>query len=311
MPRFDILTVGDLCVDLVVSGLDVTPGFAQQEKLVESYDLMMGGSCSIFACQAAKLGLRVGVIGVVGADPFGELILQTLKDSGVDTSLIRVDGTVKTGLSVHLQQGQERAILTYLGSMVTVPPQEVTAQIDKTRHLHIGSFFLLSQLQAHFADIAAQAKACGATVSLDTNWDPSEKWDGGLAKLLPLVDVFLPNEAELLAISRCSSVPEALDHLKDMVPMTAVKLGQQGAIGQHQSERLKLSVPSVPVADTVGAGDNFDAGFLYGFLQQRPLNECLAVACACAVASVQKPGGIQGQLNADSLKKQLLSYNEL
>jgi sugar/nucleoside kinase (ribokinase family) len=66
MKSYDILTFGDLCVDLIMTGPDVTPQFGQVEKLVADYTLEMGGSCSIFACQAAKLGLHTAILGRVG-----------------------------------------------------------------------------------------------------------------------------------------------------------------------------------------------------------------------------------------------------
>ena len=75
----DILTIGDLCADVILSGDGVVPEFGQKEKLIDDYDIEMGGSCSIFACQAAKLGLRTVMIGKIGCDPFGEVIYETMK----------------------------------------------------------------------------------------------------------------------------------------------------------------------------------------------------------------------------------------
>ena len=68
---FDLVVFGDTCVDLILKDADVVPEFGQVEKLVADYDLEMGGSCCIFAAQAAKLGLRVALVGRVGADAFG------------------------------------------------------------------------------------------------------------------------------------------------------------------------------------------------------------------------------------------------
>ena len=112
--KYDIITFGDLCVDLLMSGRDVTPEFGQVEKIVDDYALEMGGSCSIFACQAAKLGLRVGILGRVGPDDFGRLILRRMNESGVDTRHVMVDPSLKTGVGIALCRGSDRAILTYL-----------------------------------------------------------------------------------------------------------------------------------------------------------------------------------------------------
>jgi sugar/nucleoside kinase (ribokinase family) len=85
MKTFDLITFGDMCVDLVITGADVVPHFGQVEKLVNDYTLEMGGSCCLFACQAARLGLRTAILGRVGADDFGRLILRRLDESGVNT----------------------------------------------------------------------------------------------------------------------------------------------------------------------------------------------------------------------------------
>lgn len=307
MSKFDIITIGDLCVDLILTGENVTPEFGQEEKLIDAYDLRMGGSCSIFASQAAKLGLKVGIVGVVGDDAFGKIVLQTLAEAGVDTSLVRVDSRIKTGLSVHLQQRDERSILTYLGSITATQFDDVYKAVADTRHLHIGSYFLLTQLHEVFPAIVREVRSAGATVSLDTNWDPEEKWD--VQQLLRAIDVFLPNETEVKAISGCSSLEDALDKMKNIVPVIAVKLGSAGAIGQKGETRIKVVAPSVKAVDTIGAGDSFDAGFLYGFLKGKSLQESLIIASACGTASVLKPGGTAGQLRESDLSDWLEQFN--
>lgn len=295
--QFDILTIGDLCADLVMMGDDLVPGFSQEEKLVDGYALRMGGSCSIFASQAARLGLRVGLIGVVGDDAFADLILDTLEESGVDTSLVLVDPQVQTGLSVHLQQPDDRSILTYLGTITSVLPEHVSTELlHSTRHLHVGSYFLLPQLQAAFPTIVQEVKKAGGTVSLDTNWDPEEKWDRGLGQVLDYTDVFIPNEQELPAITRTHSIWAGLEKLKERIPIVAVKMGGDGALVQEGEALWRATVPEAEVVDTIGAGDSFDAGFLYGFLQGRPVEECLAIASACGSATVRAAGGTAGQL---------------
>jgi sugar/nucleoside kinase (ribokinase family) len=94
---YDVITIGDMCVDLIIAGNDVAPRFGQVEKLVDDYVIELGGSCCIFACQAAKLGLHVGILGRVGDDIFARLILDRLIGAGVDVSRVTVDPALKTG----------------------------------------------------------------------------------------------------------------------------------------------------------------------------------------------------------------------
>lgn len=304
MPSFDIITIGDMCVDLIVSGRDVTPQFGQVEKLVDDYTLEMGGSCAIFACQAARLGLRVAVLGKIGPDSFGQLILSRLQECGVDTRYVQIDPAWKTGLGIALcptQNGTavDRAILTYEGTICGVTPDMVTDEfLGSARHLHHGSFFLQRQLHAALPGIFRRAKALGLTISLDTNWDPDEQWDAGLNNLLPLTDVFFPNEQEAVLIAGKPALDQAIAHLHGMgVPLLAVKRGHQGALVDDDKTRLTQSVPpALPGGDSIGAGDSFDAGFLYGWLNGQSLARALEIGCACGRAVAGATGGLNGQL---------------
>jgi ribokinase len=293
---YDILTFGDLCVDLVMTGPDVTPQFGQVEKLVEDYTLEMGGSCSIFACQAAKLGLRTEILGKVGADDFGRLMLRRMAESGVDTSLVTVDPALKTGMGIALCPPGDRAILTYMGTINVLTPQDVSDQLlASTRHLHHGSYFLHTGLRPGIAAIFRRAKALGLTTSLDTNWDPDDRWEG-LEELLPLTDVFMPNDQEALRISRKPTLEEAGAYFLDKgVPIVTIKAGSQGARVVTRAGMIQRPVVPVTGGDSIGAGDSFDAGFLAGWLRGLPLERCLEIGMACGRGVASKVGGVAGQ----------------
>jgi sugar/nucleoside kinase (ribokinase family) len=292
---FDLLVIGEINLDLVLSGEDVSPEFGQKEKLVADALLTLGSSSAIFACQAARLGLRTAFVGVVGTDPFGAQALQSLNERGVDTRACISDPALKTGVSVILvRPDADRAILTYPGAIGALR----AGQIDRTlfaraRHLHIASYFLLDALRPDLAQVLREAKGAGMTVSLDTNWDPAERWD--IADLFAYCDVFLPNEAELLAITHAPDVGTALAGLRHRVDTIAVKRGARGALAVRGDARKECAARPVQVADTVGAGDSFDAGFVYGYLRSWPLADTLKLACACGSLSTRTVGGTTGQ----------------
>jgi sugar/nucleoside kinase (ribokinase family) len=257
----------------------------------------MGGSCSIFACQAAKLGLRVGILGRVGDDDFGRLVLRQLVESGVDVQHVKVEPALKTGLGIALCRGNDRAILTYPGSLNAVFPEDVSDDLLRsTRHLHHGSFFLQTNLRPAIPDIFARARAFGLTTSLDTNWDPEEKWNDTLHQTMQLTDVFFPNEQEARFISRTSSLDEALQVFKTMgIAIIAAKQGEKGALAVTEVERHACVLPASTGGDSVGAGDSFDAGFLAGWLRGLPLDQCLRIACHCGRQVAAQTGGIRSQ----------------
>lgn len=295
-PRaLDVLVIGELNCDLILRG-DVTPTFGQVEKLIDVADLTIGSSSAIFACGAARLGLRVGFIGKVGDDTFGRFMVDALRAYGIDTSGIVVDPAIKTGLTVILSRGNDRAILTYLGSIAALRADEVdTASFARARHLHLGSYFLLDALRPAVPALYAAAKAAGLSTSIDTNYDPRETWDGGLDQVLEHTDVFLPNAAELVAITRAKDVDAGLEALRSRVGLVAVKLGGDGSRAVQGSRDARAGIVPVDLVDTTGAGDSFDAGFIYAYLAGWDLDRALRFAAACGSLSTRAAGGTAAQ----------------
>jgi ribokinase len=305
--EFDIVTFADACVDLIVTG-DVVPRFGQVEKLVGDYLLEMGGSCCIFACQAAKLGLRVSILGRVGDDDFGRLILRRLHESGVNIRHMIVDPSMKTGLGIALCQDNDRAILTYMGSISAVKPQDVTDELlASARHLHHGSFYLHTQVRPSMPEIFRRARRLGLTTSLDTNWDPEEQWNSNLADVLAVTDICMPNEEEARRISRSVHLGDAVKRLHEMgSSIVTLKRGAEGAGVSRGSQTFECAVSVVTGGDSVGAGDSFDAGFLAGWLRDMPLDQCLDIACLCGWSVAAAIGGVRGQPTWDTVYQHLL-----
>jgi sugar/nucleoside kinase (ribokinase family) len=145
----------------------------------------------------------------------------------------------------------------------------------------------------------AEAQRRGLSVSLDTNYDPAERWDSGLEQTLQHVDIFLPNETELTRIMRAPDWRTALEKARNIVPTVVAKLGGEGAAVQQGEQFAQHPVLPVQVVDTTGAGDSFDAGFVYGHLQGWPLDRTLALAMACGASSTQAAGGTAAQPSLD------------
>ncbi len=292
---FDILVAGEINPDLILSDSELSIAFGQQESLVERANLTIGSSSAIFSCGAARLGLKVGFIGVVGQDLFGLFMLEAMQARGVDTTPVIVDPQIQTGLSVILSRGADRAILTYPGAMVALTAGQVTDHLlRQSRHLHVASYFLQTALQPGLPSLFERAHSLGLTISLDPNWDPSGRWSG-FQELLRSVDVFFPNRAEALAITGQGDLDFALDRLSRWCPVITVKLGAQGGIARRGDETASAPAIAGPVVDTVGAGDSFDGGFLYGYLNNWSLEDSIRLACACGSLSTRQPGGTTGQ----------------
>ena len=295
IPSFDILVAGEINPDLILSG-NVTPEFGQVEKLVDSAVLTIGSSSAIFACGAARLGLKVAFVGICGADIFGRFMLDELSLRGVDVSGVIIDPVLPTGLSVILAgPAGDRAILTHSGAIDRLRAEQLTDdRLESARHLHVASYFLQTALQAGLPDLFQRAHALCLSTSLDTNWDPSGEWRG-FDKLLEQVDIFLPNENEALAISGLPTVEAAARALAKKCQVAAVKQGGHGALACCGDVLVRAQAQPVQVVDSVGAGDTFDAGFLHGFLNDWSLERTLALAAACGSLSTRAAGGTSAQ----------------
>ena len=309
MTDFDLVVVGDCNADLLISGGDVVPSFGQQERLVDEANLTIGGSGGICAAGAARLGLRVAMIGVLGDDIFGRFMRESLGERGVDMSAVRTDPRIPTGLSIHLIRDEDRAIITNPGTIPELRVEDIDADLlASARHVHVSSYFLQTGLWSGLPGLFRRVRDAGATVSLDPNWDPAETWDQGLSDVYGLLDVLLPNDAEAAGLARARlstatrdparlAATEAARTLTAAGPAAVVKLGAEGVLAALPDGQL-LRVPAVPdvrPVDTVGAGDSFDAGYLAATLWGWDTRRALALGAACGALSTRRAGGTAAQ----------------
>ncbi|MDP9614931.1 carbohydrate kinase family protein [Streptomyces demainii] len=298
-PSFDLLVIGDANPDVIIGPLDAPLAFDQREQLIDSGALTLGGSAAITACGAARLGLRVAFAGRVGDDGAGHYMRDRLAAHGVDVSGLRMDQGLPTPLTVIVTRGDDRAILTAPGTLAATSGRDVPERLlTSARHVHSASFFLMPHLAADLPGLFDTARAAGATTSLDTNDDPSGRWDRtALAPVLARTDVLLPNAAEAhrLAGTDGTSVAAAAGLLARQVPLVAVKNGADGALCHDGRTVLTTAGVRVTAQDAVGAGDSFNAGFLAGRLAGRSLADTLDLAAVCGALSTRAAGGTTAQ----------------
>ncbi|MFZ0734928.1 MAG: sugar kinase [Candidatus Sulfotelmatobacter sp.] len=294
MPRFDITIAGELNLDLILYGLpeQLPP---ERELLADGMMLTLGSSSAIVAHNLAALRSRVGFQSRIGDDPLGRIALERLKEGNVDVSNVRVvAGTTTTGLTVILHHEQWRNILTYAGTIAELRWEDLDLDyLADSRHFHLSSYYLQKSLQPRVSELFRYMKAKGLTISLDTNDDPDDRWQGGLKELLQYVDVFLPNEREACKAGGTEDLESAISKLAELVPLVVVKLGRKGALAQRGNERFSASSKELVPVDTVGAGDSFDAGFLHEYVRGSDLQKCLAGGNRAGALSTTRPGGTE------------------
>ncbi len=291
MKQLDVVVVGELNVDLILDRIQGWPEIGK-EKIADAMTLTLGSSSAIFASNLSALGARVGFIGKLGEDAFGDLVISSLQRRGVAVERIIVQKNIGTGATVVINDARDRAMLTYKGAMDDLRLADIDWDYAQTaRHLHLSSYFLQSGIKPDCARLFERAQALGLSTSLDTNWDPEEKWDRALFEVLSHVDVFLPNEEEALRISRCATNEAALELLAQHTKMVAIKLGKNGSLAKQGSAIMKTKGFEVKPVDAVGAGDSFDAGFVFKWLRGGDLRQCLEFGNMCGALSVTQAGG--------------------
>jgi sugar/nucleoside kinase (ribokinase family) len=298
--QYDVLVVGELNVDLILNQIEKFPEIGK-EILAGQMNLTMGSSSAIFASNLSTLGTTVAFIGKLGNDNFGDHIISSLKARGVETKFILRSADHSTGATIVLNFGEDRAMVTYPGAMKYLSIADVP--VMTSRHLHMSSIFLQTGLTNDLVTLFRKAKESGLTTSIDPQWDPAEKWDVDLERLLPYVDVFMPNMKELCLLTKTKSLEDALHVVKPFARIVVIKNGSDGAYLWDGSQLIhQASFLNQEVVDSIGAGDSFNSGFIHKYLQEKPLRECLEFGALTGAINTTRAGGTTAFENLDLVR---------
>lgn len=288
----DILVVGELNVDLIFNQLNKSPEIGKEQR-ADEMTLTLGSSSAIFASNCSSLGSKVTFCGKIGNDSFGDFVLQSLKNKKVDTDFVLVDDKLKTGATIIFNYNDDRMMVTHPGAMKHLAVEEIPDEaLKKSRHLHTSSVFFQPGLKKDLVKLFSKAKDLGLSTSMDTQWDPDEKWDIDIDQLLPLLDFFLPNENEFLELTRSTNLQIALQKVSKHDTCVVVKRGTNGALMQKNYESISIPAYHIPdFVDAIGAGDSFDAGLISSFLKGNNLRDSFEFGNLAAAVSTTEAGG--------------------
>ncbi len=293
MKKFDIIALGELNVDLILNQIEGEPEIGK-EKFAKQMTLTLGSSTAIFAANAAALGAKVAFCGMIGNDSFGDLVETSLKKKGVDTSyLIRQDKHA-TGATICMSYDEDRANLTYQGAMDFMSLDDINPEIFKeTKHIHISSIYMQSGVKRDLMKILELCKENGVTTSLDTQWDPEEKWDLDYKTILPMLTVFMPNETELKFLTHSENLEEAIEKIRPYANAAVIKCGSKGSIlmRKDQPARIQPALLNKHVVDCIGAGDSFNSGFITRLAAGDPLDVCQQYGNMTGAVNTTAAGG--------------------
>ena len=305
MKQYHIAAIGELNVDIILNRIESEPEIGK-EKFAKDMTVTLGSSTAIFAANAAALGSRVCFVGLVGRDSFGDLVCSSLEAKGVDTSYIR-KGSTPTGATICMNYDEDRANLTYQGSMDVMEYKDINPDVfDNASHIHLSSLFMQSGLLRDIHKILDKAAEKGITVSLDTQWDPMETWNLDYRTVLPKVTVFLPNEKELQALTGTKDLESALAMvLPYLGNAMVVKCGAKGSllVKKDGSRRFLPAFLNKNVVDCIGAGDSFNSGFVSAFVRGLSLEQCQETGNLTGAVNTTAAGGTGAFSSLDAVRK--------
>ncbi|MDE0398832.1 MAG: sugar kinase [Candidatus Poribacteria bacterium] len=303
----DVLSLGIYVVDVLGRPIDQFP---EKGKLVlfDELGIHTGGCANNTALVLARLGISAGAMGKIGTDTFGDLILQTLTDNGVDVTGMQQDVDVSTSFTfVAIASDGERTFYHYIGANGELCEADLNWELIKTtKILHIAGALVMPRFDgAPMANVLREAKRLGITTSLDTAYDATGKWMETLEPCLHHVDIFMPSIVEaqqLTGMSECREIAQFFRNNYN-IETIAIKMGENGSY--ISTPETELSVPAYPVniVDATGAGDAYVAGFLAGTIMGWELEATAELASATGAACVTAIGTTAGIQNLEETLK--------
>ncbi|MCA9881687.1 MAG: carbohydrate kinase family protein [Anaerolineae bacterium] len=287
---YDALVYGPLFCDVIFTGMDTFPTLGT-EIFAQDLTIAIGGS-AIIAAGLHRLGAKVGLIADLGNDRFSRIAADLLDELGIDRTLIRQHDYPLPQLTVALSYPHDRAFITRFEKPTEPPDLKEILREHPSRHLHVCSF-----LAAYDALNAVEiAHGAGTTVSFDPGWDEDALKDETIHRIAAEVDIFMPSRSELCYMMGEDDTETALQKALGRMSGGAIVMKNSAEGVLARSATQSIAVPALPVTpiDTTGAGDAFDAGFIYGLVNDYSLEDCCRYGAVCGALATTAVGGATG-----------------
>jgi sugar/nucleoside kinase (ribokinase family) len=286
----DVIVVGSVYCDLIFFNLDGPPALGEEVR-TDRFLLTPGGGGYITAVGLARLGVRTALRAYVGDDLLGRFQIDALRREHVDTSQVRRHPSLGSAVSVAFSTRGDRGFLSYKGcawDTGSLLRHWGPASYRRSRHIHFAGF---RPPFASYVGLLNGLRAGGITTSLDIGWNPGVYRDPVFRALVSMVHVFMPSWQDARWFTGRSTPEAALRALRELVPIPVIKLGRGGAIGIEGRSIIRARPPRVRSVETTGAGDAFNAGFIWAYLRGEPPARCLAAGNVCGALSTRAAGG--------------------
>jgi sugar/nucleoside kinase (ribokinase family) len=293
----EVLCAGIIVADHVSSPIAHLPR-AGELVMADKLLLAIGGCAANVAVDLVKLGVSAAVVGRVGDDVFGRVVADMLRDSGADVSAVQVTAGVDTSQTLIVNvAGEDRRFIHTFGANGSFSAADIPLErVARCRVLYLGGYLLMANVrQDELIPVFAAARKAGAQTVLDVVTPGPGDYLPRLERLLPHVDVFLPNDHEAALITGETDPLRQAELFHRLGAKTAiVTCGDRGTILVRAQERLRASVFAVSFVDGTGGGDAFAAGYIDGMLRGLDAEGCLRRASAVGASCVRAIGTTAG-----------------
>ncbi|HEV2946593.1 MAG TPA: sugar kinase [Gemmataceae bacterium] len=293
----DVLCAGIIVADHVCHPVSHVPA-AGELVMTDKMLLTIGGCAANAAVDLTKMEVSTAVVGRVGDDAFGRIVAEMLREQGVDTTAIQTTPGADTSQTLIVNvAGQDRRFIHTFGANAVFSAADISpALVKQCRVLYLGGYLAMPRMvQEELAPLFAAARQAGAKTVLDVVVPGPGEYLSRLDRLLPHVDVFLPNNHEAQIMTGETDPVKQAEVFRGLGAKTVViTMGSDGSVLVTDQVRLRAGVFSMPLVDASGGGDAFDAGFIYGLLKGMMAEECLRVASALGASCVRAIGTTPG-----------------
>ena len=308
-----VAVIGDLGYDYIYTCPPLEGG---REVVIRGCTRTIAGAAGYFACGLARMGATVYFLTELGDDPDGRQLLAEISERGIDASGVRVlenTGSYYTLIFAGSEEATPRQVATYLGPLETMSIRDLDyrAFAAGSQLVYSCNYFQLLTVRTEIGRLFAGARESGKITAYDANagdgWEDPRNLELLRDRIYPQTDVVFLNEREAGFLTGERDALRALMKASPASGIVVVKRGPAGIVLREGQRVYRCAAfpPAGPVQDTVGAGDSFQAAFLYFHLRGFPVAQCAILGAANAASTVRHQGGVAGQLGRDGLAQML------
>jgi len=313
-PRITI--VGDLNYDYIYISPPLESG---KEVLISDFIKSLAGAAGYVSSGLAKLGATVHLLTQLGNDEDGKQLLQEIETIGVKSNGIRISNDKKSAFTLIFTDPSEklpRQVATYQGALenLSIDYFKYEEFLNQSDIVYSCNYFILSRLREEIPYLFRYAHKNNIFTAYDANaghgWGEKSMLETLEKRIYPHTDIIFLNESEAFHLNGIRDPLESIKIISPESNTVIIKLGSKGVLVRHLNKIYSINAFPVNemVKDTVGAGDSFQAAFLYFFLRKLPIEICMILAEANAASTVKHYGGTKGQLTFGGIKNFIMRY---